>query len=240
MGSGIAEGEEVVEKMEEERMKWVEDSIEREKRSVKVVEVVMESQGERSGKEWKKEKVVKELGIAEGAIEKLSVVENRVKMVMKDNGVAEKVQKVLEEKKKKVMGGGVVGVLRNENWVGLVVLGMSVEMWEGRMRMLKEIIEVENGIKLMREHRWQANEDRRKALGLKSVEVVVHVAKESIRVKLVEEEMKWNDRVIQVKRYMEEKELVFSTKCAMVGHSWWQGERKKLRCSVCVVDGHTG
>lgn len=110
VGSGVAEGEKVMEKMEEERMKWVEDSIEREKRSGKVVEVVMDSQGERSEKEWRKAEVVKELEIAEGAMEKLTVVGNRVKMVMKNNGVAEKVQKVLEEKKDEVMGGGVVGV----------------------------------------------------------------------------------------------------------------------------------
>ena len=240
VGSRVAEGERVTEMMEEERMKWVEDNIEREKRSGKVVEVVMDSQGDMSGKEWKKEEVVKELNIAEGAMEKMVVVGNRVKMVMKDNEVAEKVQKVIEGKKEEVMGGGVVGVLRNENWVGLVVPGMSVDMWEGRMGMLKEMIEVENDIKLMREPRWLANEDRRKTLGLKSVGVVVHVAKESIRVKLVEEGMKWDDRVIQVRRYVEEKQLVFCTKCAMVGHSWWQCERKKLRCSVCAVDGHAG
>ena len=240
VGSGVAEGEEVTEKMEEERMKWVEDGIEREKRSGKVVEVVLDTQGERSGREWKREEVVKELGIAEGAMEKMVVKGNRVKMVMKDNEVAERVQKVVEEKKEEVMGGGIVGVLRNENWVGLVVPGMSVEMWEGRMGLLKEMIEVENDIKLMREPRWLANEDRRKTLGLKSVGVVVHVVRESIRVKLVEEGMKWDDRVIQVRRYVEEKQLVFCTKCAMVGHSWWQCERKRLRCSVCAVDGHAG
>ena len=108
------------------------------------------------------------------------------------------------------------------------------------MEMLKEYIEVENDIKLMRMPRWLVNEDRRKSMGLKSVGVVVHVAKKSVRVKLVEEGMKWDERVIQVKRYVEEKQLVFCMKCAMVGHNWWQCERKKLRCSVCAVDGHAG
>ena len=167
VGSGVAEGEEVTKKIEEERRKWVEDSIEREKRSGKVVELVMDSQGEMSGKEWKKEEVVRELGMAEGAMEKLTVVGNRVKMVIKDNEVAEVVQGVVEKKKEEVMGGGVVGVLRNENWVGLVVPGMSVEVWKGRMGMLKEMLEVENDIKLMREPRWLANEDRRNTLGLR-------------------------------------------------------------------------
>ena len=124
--------------------------------------------------------------------------------------------------------------------VGLVVPGVSVEMWEGNMEMLKEYIEVENDIKLMRMPRWLVNEDRRKSMGLKSVGVVVHVARESVRVKLVEEGLKWDERVIQVKRYVEEKQLVFCTKCAMVGHNWWQCERKKMRCSICAVDGHAG
>ena len=239
VGKGI-ENEEVNEKMEKKRMSWVEDSIERERRSGRVVEVVMDSQGESSGKEWKKEEVAKELGVTEGSIDKVKVVGNRVKMVMKDNEVAEVVQKKIEEEEKEVMGGGVVEVKRNENWVGLVVPGMSVEMWEGNMEMLKKYIEVENDIKLMRMPRWLVNEDRRKGMGLKSVGVVVHVAKESVRVKLVEEGLKWDERVIQVKRYVEEKQLVFCTKCAMVGHSWWQCERKKLRCSICAVDGHAG
>ena len=239
VGEGV-EDEKVNEKMEKERMNWVEDGIEREKRSGKVVEMIMDSQEESSGREWKKEEVAKELGVAEGSIDRVKVIGNRVKMVMKDNEVAEVIQKKIEENKEEIMGGGVVEVKRNENWVGLVVPGMSVEMWEGNMEMLKEYIEVENDIKLMRMPRWLVNEDRRKSMGLKSVGVVVHVARESTRVKLVEEGLKWDERVIQVKRYVEEKQLVFCTKCAMVGHNWWQCERKRLRCSVCAVDGHAG
>ena len=240
-GEGLGVENEVVnERMEVERMNWVESRIEREKRSGRVVEMVMDSQGEMSGKEWKKEEVVKELEVAEGCVENVKVVGNRVKVVFKDNEVAERVEKKIVEKKEEVMGGGVVEVKRNENWVGLVVPGVSVEMWEGNMELLKEYIEVENGIRLMRMPRWLVNEDRRKSMGLKSVGVVVHVTKESVRVKLVEEGMKWDERVIQVKRYVEEKQLMFCTKCTIVGHNWWQCERKKLRCSVCAVDGHAG
>ena len=239
VGEGI-ENEEVNEKMEKERMSWVEESIERERRSGRVVEVIMDSQEESSGKKGKKEEVAKELGVAEGSIDKVEVVGNRVKMVMKDNEVVEVVQKKIEEKGNEVMGGGVVEVKRNENWVGLVVPGMSVEMWEGNMELLKEYMEAENDIKLMRMPRWLVKEDRRKSMRLKSVGVVIHVARESVRVKLIEKGMKWDKRVIQVKRYVEEKQLVFCTKCAMVGHNWWQCERKKLRCSICAVDGHAG
>ena len=62
------------------------------------------------------------------------------------------------------MRDGVVEVKRNENWVGLVVPGMSVEMWEGNMKLLKEYMEVENDVKLMRMLRWLVNEDRRKSM----------------------------------------------------------------------------
>ena len=241
IGDGLGvEDEKVNERMENERMSWVENGMEREKRSGRVVEMIMDSQGDKSEKEWKREEVVRELEVAEGSVDKVKVVGNRVKVVFKDNEVAEEVEKKIRDGKEKVMGGGVVEVKRNENWVGLVVPGMSVDMWEGNMELLKEYIEVENDIRLMRLPRWLVNEDRRKSMGLKSVGVVVHVAKESIRVKLVEEGMKWDERVIQVKRYVEEKQLMFCTKCAMVGHNWWQCERKKLRCSVCAVDGHAG
>ena len=234
------ENEEVVERMERERMALVERGIEREERSGKVVEIVMDSQKEMSGEQWKEEEVVKELEVAKGSVEKVKVNGNRIKVVFKDNVVAEGVEKRIKEDKEKVLGGGVVEVKRNENWVGLVVPGVNVDMWEGNMGLLKKYIEEENGISLMRVPRWLVNEDRRKSMGLKSVGVVVHVARESVRVKLVEEGLKWDERVVQVKRYVEEKQLVFCTKCAMVGHNWWQCERRVLRCSVCAVDGHAG
>ena len=228
------------ERMEKERMSWVEDSIKRKKRSGRVVEMVMDSQGDMSGKERKEAEVVKELNVAEGSVEKVKVVGNRVKVVFKNNEVVEKVEERVRKGKKEIMGEGVIEVKRKENWVDLVVPGMSVEMGKGNMGMLKEYIEVENDIKLMRMPRWLVNEDRRKSMGLKSVGVVVDVARESVRVKLVEEELKWDERVIQVKRYVKEKQLVFCMKCAMVGQNWWQCERKKLRCSVCAVEGHAG
>ena len=104
VGEGI-EDEEVNEKMEKERISWVEDGIEREKRSGKVVEVVIDSQEESSGKEWKKEEVAKELGVAEGSIDTVKVMGNRVKVVMKDNEVAEVVQKKIEKNKEVIVRG---------------------------------------------------------------------------------------------------------------------------------------
>jgi len=209
VGSGVAEGKEVTEKMEEERMKWVESGIERERRSGKVIEMVMVSQEEGSGMIWKEEEVVRDLGLAKGAVEKVEVRGNRVKVVLKDNEVAEKMVDRVREEGKDELRGGVVEVKRNENWVGIVVPGMSVERWEGKMEEMKEMIEVENGIKLIRMPRWLAKEDRRKALNLKSVGVIAHMARESVRVKLVEEGMNWDGRKIQMKRYVEEKQLVF-------------------------------
>jgi len=241
---GVGEGskieEKVVEKMEKERMVWLENGMEREERSGKVVEVVMDSQEGRGKVEWKKEEVAEVMGVEVERIERVMVVGDRVKMVMKDRKAAEVVEEKCKSGEVEVLGGGVVDVRRNENWVGIVVPGMSVERWEGKMDEMKEMIEVENGIKLMRMPRWLVGEDRRKSMGLKVVGVVAHVARESIRVKLVEEGLKWDDRKLQVRRYVEEKQLLFCTKCAMVGHNWWQCERKRLRCNVCAVDGHAG
>ena len=240
VGSRKVVEKEVVDKMERERMRWVEESLKREERSGKVVEMVMDSQEGRGKVEWRKKEVVEEMGIEEEEIESVRVVGNRVRMVLKDKVAAGKVEEKCKKEKVEVMGGGVVEVKRNENWVGMVVLSMSVERWEGKMEEMRVMIEVENGIKLMRMPRWLVNEDRRKSLGLKVVGVVVHEGRESERVKLVEEGMNWDDRKIQVRRYVEEKQLVFCKKCARVGHNWWQCERGRLRCNICVVDGHAG
>jgi len=113
--------------MEEERMKWVQSGIEREKRSDKVVEVILDSQEEESGKEWKKEEVMKNLGVAERVVDKVMINGKRVKMVIKDDEVAEMVERNIREKGKDMLGGGIVEVKRNENWVGIVIPGRTVE-----------------------------------------------------------------------------------------------------------------
>jgi len=114
----VAEDKEVTGKMGQERMNWVESSMEREKRSGKVVEMVMDSQGEGSGKEWKEEEVMKDLRVAKGAVEKVVVKGKRVKVVLKDSEVADGIVERIEKDGEKIMGGGIVEVKRNENWVG--------------------------------------------------------------------------------------------------------------------------
>ena len=78
---------------------------------------------------------------------------------------------------------------------------------------------MENDIKLMRMPGWLVNEDRRKRIRLKSVSAVIDLERESIMVKLVEEDLEQNARKIGLKRYVEEKQLVFGMNCVMVGHS---------------------
>jgi len=70
---------------------------------------------------------------------------------------------------------------------------------------MREMIEVEKDMKLMGMARGLANENRRRTLNLKLGGVVAHVARESVRVKLVEEGIEWDGRKIQVKRYVEER-----------------------------------
>ncbi|PUU74718.1 hypothetical protein B9Z19DRAFT_1156980 [Tuber borchii] len=169
----------------------------------------MDSQSGKSEEEWKVDEVMGKLGISEHAVDKMKVVGNRVKMVMKDREVAEKVESMGKEVLGEAIGGGMVDVKRNKVWVGMVVPGMEVDMSEGKMEMLKEKIEVENGIKLMRLPRWLVNEERRKGMGLKRVRVIIHVARESIRVRLSEEGLKWKGKnwegMLKVNRYIEER-----------------------------------
>ncbi|PUU74724.1 hypothetical protein B9Z19DRAFT_1132706 [Tuber borchii] len=223
-GESNRRGDGLEEKKDVEIKKWLDDSLAREERSGKVVKVIMDSQSRKSKEEWKVEEVMGKLGISEHVVDKMKVVGNRVKMVMKDREVGEKIEGMGKVVLGEVIGGGVEEVKRNEVWVGIVVPGMEVDMWEGKMEMLKEKIEVENDIKLMRLPRWLANEERRKGMGLKRVGVVIHVARESIRVRLSEEGLKWKGKnwegMLKVNRYIEERQLVFCTKCAMVRHNW--------------------
>ncbi|PUU81380.1 hypothetical protein B9Z19DRAFT_1062735 [Tuber borchii] len=164
-----SEMEELAEKKDIEVKRWLDDSLERERRSGKVVEVIMDSQSGKSEEEWKVDEVMDKLGVSKNAVDKMKVCGNRVKMVMKDREVAEKIEELGKEVIGEAIGGGVVEVKRNENWVVMVVPGMEVDMWEGKMEELKKKIEEENDIRLMRVPRWLANEDRRKANRLKRV-----------------------------------------------------------------------
>lgn len=68
-------------------------------------------------------------------------------------------------------------VKRLDQWAGMVLAGMEVKEWENRMGKLREMIEVENDTKLMKELVWLADEKKRKNLRLKYVGLVIHVAR---------------------------------------------------------------
>ncbi|PUU74721.1 hypothetical protein B9Z19DRAFT_1132703 [Tuber borchii] len=116
-GESNGRGDGLEEKKDVEIKKWLDDSLAREERSGKVVEVIMDSQSGKSKEEWKVDKVMGKLGISEHAVDKIKVVGNRVKMEMKDREMAEKIETMEKEVLGEAIGVGVVEVKRNEVWM---------------------------------------------------------------------------------------------------------------------------
>jgi len=139
-----------------------------------------------------------------------------------------------------MLKGKVEGVRRLDQWAGMVMAGMEVERWDGKMQELRKRVEVENGVKLMKMPVWLAGRERIRSMGLKHVGVVIHVARESERMRMLEEGMKWDGGKMRMRKFVDKRELEFCTKCGVVGHSWWRCVKGRKVCSVCAVVGHTG
>jgi len=125
-------------------------------------------------------------------------------------------------------------------WAGMVIPGVELEVWGGKMKELRKGLEEQVGMRLMRDPVWLVSEEKARRMGLKFVGVVVYVAREGERVKWLENGMKWGGEVYKLKRYVDRKEVEWCTKCAKMGHSWWRCESKVSRCSVCAEVRHTG
>jgi len=216
-----AKGKEVVEleeKKEKER-RVVEDVMEeREKRSLKV-EVVLDSQGEGlgSGSVWSTERVEEELGLVKGEVKKIEGVKGKVRVEISSGDGVDKVMEVGKEKWSEVVGKKVEVVRAMDVWVGIVIPGVELAVWEGKMKELRRGLEEQVGMRLMRDPFWLVNERSAKRMNLKFVGVVVYGAREGERVKWLENGMKWGGEEYRLKRYIDRKEVEWCTKCAKVG-----------------------
>jgi len=92
----------------------------------------------------------------------------------------------------------------------------------------------------MKEPVWLLKEEKMREWRLREVGVLVHVPRESERVKFLEEGLRWRGMKVKVNRYMSKKEVEWCTKGAEFGHSWWKCGSRVKRCSICAVKGHTG
>ena len=239
-------GEEEVKKLKEEKgeeRKVLESSLlEKEERLRKKVEVILDTQEglnmEVDGEsEWSTGRMEEVLGLDKGGV--VGMVKKKGRITVELKGESE-VKKVGEEGEK-LWGEmkGVKGVEGVDNWAGMIIPAMSVGRWMGKLGELREDLE-EKGLKLMKEPVWLLKEDKIREWRMREVGVLVHVARESVRVKCLEEGLKWKDEVLRVYRYVGKKEVEWCTKCEEFGHSWWKCGSKVKRCSICAVKGHTG
>ena len=241
---GVDEREKLEEKIEFEKKEVEESLMERERREGKMVEIVLESQGtevEKSGVvgTWDSEKMEEELGLKKGDIVKVVGKKGKVVVELKEEGGREMVENLREDVWERAVERKVVGVRTRDSWVGMVMPAVSVEKWGGRMKELRVELEEKVGLKLMKDPVWLVNEGKIRLMRLDHVGVIIHVARESERVKWLECGILWDGVRMGLNRYVNRREVEWCTKCASFGHSWWKCDKRE-NCSVCGVVGHTG
>jgi len=241
-GMGEEEVRELEEKKGEERKRLESSLLEKEGRLRKKVEVILDTQEgldmEVDGEsEWSTGRVEEVLGLDKGGVVNMVRRKGRITVELKGEDEVKKV----EEEGEKLWGEmkGVKGVEGVDNWAGMVIPALNVERWMGKLGELREDLE-EKGLKLMKEPVWLLKEDKIREWGMREVGVLIHVARESVRVKCLKEGLAWKDEVLRVYRYVGKKEVEWCTKCAEFGHSWWKCGSRGKRCSICAVKGHTG
>jgi len=241
---GVDERERVEEKVRVEREVAEKSLLEREERQGRMVEVILDSQGtegEKSGKigSWDSEKVEEELGLKKGDIKSVVGKKGKVFVEMKEGKGKELVKEMSEVKWERAIGSKVEEVKLRDSWVGMVIPAVEVGKWKGRMGEMRKDLEDRVGMVLMKDPVWLVNERRMESMRMSHVGVVVHVARESERVKWLEVGIMWEGMRIGLNRYVGRTEVEWCTKCASFGHSWWKCEGGK-KCSVSGVKGHTG
>jgi len=240
-------GNEEVEKLERKKVeerKELESSLrEREKRLSKKVEVVLDTQDgvsmEVDGEsEWSSGRMEEVLELNKGDVLGMVKRKGRITVELKGEEEVKKVEEIKEEGWEEVKGVRSVGSV--DSWAGMVIPAIEVSRWKGKMGELKEELEKEAGLKLMKDPVWLLSENKMEEWRLREVGVLVHVARESERVKYVEEGLLWRGMKVKVNRYVGKKEVEWCTKCAEFGHSWWRCGSRTKKCSICAVKGHTG
>ncbi|RPA94661.1 hypothetical protein L873DRAFT_1813910 [Choiromyces venosus 120613-1] len=132
----------------------------------------------------------------------------------------EEVKEIKKEKWEKVMRRKVVQMKSLDQWVGIVVLGVELKVWDGKLKDLRRKVEVENNIKLMKDPVWLVHPVKARSMKLERVGVVCHVVKESLRQELLKGGIVGGDKKVEMKRYVGNREGQWCMKCAVVGHSW--------------------
>ena len=242
-GMNNEEVEELEKKKVEERKELESSLREKERRMSKKVEVILDTQDglgmEVDGEsEWSSGKMEEVLGLNKGGVIGMVRKRGRITVELKGEEEVRKVEGVEGKEWEEVKGVKSVGSL--DSWAGMVIPAIEVNRWKGKMGELKGELEREAGLRLMRDPVWLLSEARIEEWRLREVGVLVHVAKESERVKYVEEGLLWRGMRVKVNRYVGKKEVEWCTKCAEFGHSWWRCGSKTKRCSICAVKGHTG
>jgi len=172
-----SKGKEVVEleeKKDKERRVMEDVMEERERRSLKV-EVILDSQGGGlgSGSVWSTGRIEEELGLNKGEVVKIEGVKGKVRVEMGSGEGVDKVMEMGKEKWGEIVGKKVEGVRAMDVWAGMVIPGVELGIWGGKMKELRKGLEEQVGMRLMRDPVWLVGEEKARKMGLKFVGVVV-------------------------------------------------------------------
>ncbi|KAG0138096.1 hypothetical protein HOY82DRAFT_535033 [Tuber indicum] len=160
-----AEKKELEEKKKKEREKEYKTKGEREKR------------GEVEGK-WEEKELERELNLKEGMILEVKGRGNRLRIKVEEKEDLEELAEVKKEEWEKVVRKKVVSAKRVDQWAGVIISGMDMREWKGKLGELRKEVEKTSGIKLMKEPGWLINEEKVVRMKFRFVGVVCHVAKE--------------------------------------------------------------
>ena len=173
--------EEMEEQKEKERRVMEEVMKERERKSL-VVEVVLDSQ-EVIGSEssWSSERMEEEMGLVKGEVKRVVGKKGKVRVEVESGEGVDKLLAVKKGRWKEVLGKEVREVRSMDVWAGLVIPGVEIKVWKGKLKELRKGLEEQVGMKLMIDPFWLVSEEKAVRIGLKYVGVVVYVVREGER-----------------------------------------------------------
>ncbi|KAG0126500.1 hypothetical protein HOY82DRAFT_542564 [Tuber indicum] len=216
------ERQELEEKKEKESEKEYKTKGERETRVGNLMEVVTESQNEEGEVEGKLEKELKrELNLKEETILEVKGRGTRLRIKVEEKEDLEERAEVKKEEWEKVVRNMVVSTKRVDQWAGVIISGMDMREWKGKLGELRKEVEKTSRIKLMKEPGWLINEEKAERMKFRFVVVVCHVAKESERKELLAMGITIKGEWRKLRRLVTRREVQWCTKWARLEHVWW-------------------
>ncbi|KAG0644458.1 hypothetical protein HOY80DRAFT_996925 [Tuber brumale] len=156
-----------LEKKKEKEKRHEEKRLRRkEEKEIMSVEVVLDSQWEGESS-WNRSEWEEEFGLEKERLKEVKRKGDRVRVVVSAKEDLEKGIETGGEKLDGLLKGKTKEVRRMDKWCRLVVGGIELDIWEGKMDEFRGNFELENRVKLMKEPRWLVEQNEEKKMRMK-------------------------------------------------------------------------